>query len=190
MSTCCSKHVEAWNKYIEKSASSWSLTRSRTALTITNVLYYICSLCWYTEDMTILTLVENGNYCTYAKVRQNISLKHHLKYGFTLWSHTMFNIICRDITQRTEDVARGVGVTSYAQKTYIKVNTITGIKNAPFAIRNYQKIGNEIKRQYHCSFVKWNQKQGHLWQQVTGATVACSCDQLVCTDYKKQLRPV
>ena len=27
MSTCCSEHVEAWNKYIEKSASSWSLTR-------------------------------------------------------------------------------------------------------------------------------------------------------------------
>jgi hypothetical protein len=27
MSTCCSKHVEAWNKYIEKSASSWSLTK-------------------------------------------------------------------------------------------------------------------------------------------------------------------
>ena len=27
MSTFCSKHVEAWNKYIEKSASSWSLTR-------------------------------------------------------------------------------------------------------------------------------------------------------------------
>ena len=27
MSTCCSKHVEAWNKYIEKSASSRSLTR-------------------------------------------------------------------------------------------------------------------------------------------------------------------
>jgi small-conductance mechanosensitive channel len=27
MSTCCWKRVEAWNKYIEKSASSWSLTR-------------------------------------------------------------------------------------------------------------------------------------------------------------------
>jgi hypothetical protein len=27
MSTCSAKHVEEWNKYIEKSASSWSLTR-------------------------------------------------------------------------------------------------------------------------------------------------------------------
>jgi hypothetical protein len=28
MSTCCSKHVEAWNKYIEKSASSWSFNKN------------------------------------------------------------------------------------------------------------------------------------------------------------------
>jgi hypothetical protein len=65
----------------------------------------------------------------------------------------MFNIICRDITQRTDDVARGVGVISYAQYSYIKVNTITGMENGPFTIRNYQKLGNKIKRQYHCSFV-------------------------------------
>jgi len=70
--------------------------------------------------MSTPTLVQNGDYCTYANVRQNISLTHHLKCGFTLWSHTMFNIICRDITQRTKDVARGVGVTSYVNNLTLR----------------------------------------------------------------------
>jgi hypothetical protein len=33
MGTCYSKHVEAWNKYIEKSASSWSLKRKKIYFT-------------------------------------------------------------------------------------------------------------------------------------------------------------
>jgi hypothetical protein len=65
--------------------------------------------------MSTRTLVQNGDYCTCANVKPTISLMQHLKRGFTLWSRTMFNIICTDITQRTKYVARGVGVTSYAQ---------------------------------------------------------------------------
>jgi hypothetical protein len=57
----------------------------------------------------------------------------------------MLNTFYRNITHTTKDFARGMGVTSYAQYSYSKVNTITGLKNSPFTIRNYQKLSNEIK---------------------------------------------
>jgi hypothetical protein len=37
MSTCCSKHVEAWNKTLKKSASSWSLTRIKPRCTVSKI---------------------------------------------------------------------------------------------------------------------------------------------------------
>jgi hypothetical protein len=37
MGNCCSKHVEVWNKYIEKSASSWSLKRITSRCTVNKI---------------------------------------------------------------------------------------------------------------------------------------------------------
>jgi hypothetical protein len=65
MSTCCSKHVEAWNKYIEKSASSWSLTRitSRCAVNkILNMKYIYCYHYPVTSRSYKFTLAYYSNY--------------------------------------------------------------------------------------------------------------------------------
>ena len=45
MGTCCSKHVEAWNKYTEKTASSWSLTRKSHIINSFFFVFYLFRWC-------------------------------------------------------------------------------------------------------------------------------------------------